>query len=82
MLKRAADAKSPMIVGTHAVKGMQASTAFQILAERMAPFTPDKVAEITDVPASDVVKLARLWGENHPVAVRTGWALSHWRSSA
>ncbi len=78
VLKRVADAKSPMIVGTHTVRGMQASTAFQILAERMTPFTPDKVAEITDVPASDVVKLARLWGENHPVAVRTGWALSHW----
>lgn len=75
---RAADVPDPVIVGTHAVRGMQASTAFQILADRMMSFTPEKVAEITDVPAEDVVKLAKLWGENHPVAIRTGWGLSHW----
>jgi molybdopterin-containing oxidoreductase family molybdopterin binding subunit len=77
-LRRASDAKDPVLLGVHDAGGKKAATAFQILADRMAPYTPDKVAEITDLAAEDILALAKLWGESHPVAVRTGWALSHW----
>jgi anaerobic dimethyl sulfoxide reductase subunit A len=71
-------ATDPELLGTHEVKGVQARTALQALADEVAPYTPQKVAAITDLDPSQVVRFARLWAENHPVGIRAGFALSHW----
>ena len=44
----------------------------------MAPYTPEKVATMTDLEPRQVLQLAELWTKNHPVGVRAGFALSHW----
>jgi anaerobic dimethyl sulfoxide reductase subunit A len=67
-------AKDPDLFGQHA----GASSAFKLLAGEMAPYTIQKVAEMTDLEPAAIEKLARLWAENHPVGVRAGFALSHW----
>ena len=67
-------AKDPDLYGKH----QGARSTLSLLAEEMAPYTPEKVASMTDLEASQVVAFAQLWTENHPVAIRAGFALSHW----
>ena len=55
-----------------------ASSALKLLADEMAPYTPAKVAAMTDLEPGQVVQLAELWTRGGPVGVRTGFALSHW----
>ena len=43
---------------------------FEGLCERAADFTPDKVAEITGIPARDIVALARTYACTSPAAIR------------
>jgi molybdopterin-containing oxidoreductase family molybdopterin binding subunit len=71
-------AHKPQILGTFTAGKLQASTAFQILADTVAKYTPDYAASLTDIPAADIVTLAKLWGTTHPVGIRAGFALSHW----
>jgi anaerobic dimethyl sulfoxide reductase subunit A len=55
-----------------------AASALKLLADEMAPYTPEKVASMTDLEPRQVLQLAELWTKNHPVGVRAGFALSHW----
>jgi anaerobic selenocysteine-containing dehydrogenase len=74
----ATGARNPQLLGTHKAGGFQAPTAMQVLADAMTQYTPDYVSSITDLPAADIVALARLWGTTHPVGIRVGFAISHW----
>jgi len=55
-----------------------ASSAMKLLKDEMAPYTPEKVASMTDLEPRQVLQLAELWTKNSPVGVRTGFAISHW----
>ena len=71
-------ARNPQLLGTFKAGSFAAPTALQVLADTMAKYTPEYAASITDIPAADILALAELWGPTHPVAVRAGFALSHW----
>jgi molybdopterin-containing oxidoreductase family molybdopterin binding subunit len=71
-------ARNPQLLGTFKAGSYAAPTALQVLADTMAKYTPEYAASITDIPAADILALAELWGATHPVAVRAGFALSHW----
>jgi anaerobic dimethyl sulfoxide reductase subunit A len=78
-MKRASDAKDPQLTPSVGVAaGKQWATAFHLLADAMSKYTPDYVAQITDLSPAQITALSRLWAENHPVGVRAGFALSHW----
>lgn len=66
------------LFGTHSAGHLRCRTALQALADTVAKYTPAYTEKITDIPASQVVRLAKLWGTNHPVGVRAGFGLSHW----
>ena len=68
----------PQLLGTFTAGAFQAPTALQVLADKVAIYTPAYVSSITDIPAADILGLAKLWADTHPVAVRAGFALSHW----
>ncbi len=70
-VEKAAD---PDLFGEHA----GASSAFKLLADEMAEYTPEKVASMTDLTSRQVLQLAELWTQQSPVGVRAGFALSHW----
>jgi molybdopterin-containing oxidoreductase family molybdopterin binding subunit len=70
--------KSPAVLGTHPVAGLKARTALQALADMAAKYTPEYTSKLTDVPASQVVALGKVWGSSKPLAVRVGFGLSHW----
>src|SRR5207247_9479230 len=52
---------------------------YEELKARAAQYSPEKVAEITGVPASDVRKLAREYATTQPSAIREGVALERSR---
>jgi molybdopterin-containing oxidoreductase family molybdopterin binding subunit len=67
-------AKDPDLFGEHA----GARTALALLADEMAPYTPEKVAEMTDLEPRQILHLAETWTSKRPIGVRAGFALSHW----
>jgi len=73
-LKPIQHAKKPDLYGTHD----GAKSALTLLTEEMAPYTPEKVASMTDLEPAQVIALAELWTTHRPLAVRAGFALSHW----
>jgi molybdopterin-containing oxidoreductase family molybdopterin binding subunit len=77
-LAAAKGARRPQLLGTFAAGGLKAPTAFQVLADAVAKYTPEYTASLTDIAATDIVALAKLWGTTHPVGIRAGFALSHW----
>jgi anaerobic selenocysteine-containing dehydrogenase len=79
-LKAASDPslKTPAVLGTHTAGRIESPTALQLLSDMAAKYTPEYTSRLTDVPASQVVALAKLWGSSKPLAVRVGFGLSHW----
>lgn len=77
-VKPITQAHDPQLDGEHEVEGVRMRTAFQLLADEMAPYTPEKVGELTDLEPRQVLQLAALWTESRPIGVRAGFALSHW----
>ena len=73
-LKPIQHAKDPDLYGAN--EG--AESALTLLSREMAPYTPEKVASMTDLEPGQVIQLSELWTQNRPVAVRAGFALSHW----
>jgi anaerobic selenocysteine-containing dehydrogenase len=51
------------------------TVGYDELKERAAQFTPDKVAELTGIPADDVRKLAREFATTQPSVIRMGVAI-------
>ncbi|RXT06343.1 molybdopterin-dependent oxidoreductase [Ammoniphilus sp. CFH 90114] len=47
------------------------------LREHVKEYTPNKVAQITGVPASDIIELSRLYGTISPTFIRIGNGLQH-----
>lgn len=66
------------LFGTHTVGTLRARTALQVLADTVAKYTPEYTTKVTDVPQNQITDLAQMWGREHPVGVRAGFALSHW----
>jgi len=52
---------------------------FDELKERAAKFPPERVAEITGIPAADIRKLAREYATTQPAAIRQGVAIERSR---
>ena len=67
-------AREPQLLAEH--EG--AATALKLLADELRPYTPQKVAEMTDLQPEHVQQLLDLWTKKHPVGVRAGFAISHW----
>ncbi len=62
---------SPSLRGVYRVNGIECQPAFQLLAELIAQYPPEKAAEITDVPADTIERLARAYATNKPANIRT-----------
>lgn len=50
---------------------------FDKLAERAQDYTPERVAEITWVPAEKIREAARMYAENRPGVIQTGMGVEH-----
>ncbi len=57
------------------------TTGFDQLAERVAPFTPERVAKIIGLAAADVLRFARLYASARPAHLDVGNAVEHHSNS-
>ena len=51
------------------------TVGYEELKQRVAGYTPEKVAGITDVPADDIRELARAYAQTPPAVIRIGVAI-------
>ncbi|MNO75319.1 Dimethyl sulfoxide reductase DmsA precursor [compost metagenome] len=55
----------------------QYTVGHEELCEHVKAYTPERVANITGVPADDIVKLALMYGETSPAYIHIGNGLQH-----
>lgn len=72
---------SPAIRGSFTLDGHEVTTAFDMLVERIAEWTPEKAAETCDVPADTIRELARMYAEG-PTNLNVGFGNDHWGNGA
>lgn len=53
------------------------TTGYEELATQAEAYTPEKVSEITGIPAADIISLAREYGTASPSFIRIGNGLQH-----
>jgi anaerobic selenocysteine-containing dehydrogenase len=65
--------KSPALEGRYTVGGFQVTTAFTLLAEAMSKYPPEEVASICEIEPTVIRDLARLYAQNKPASIYTGF---------
>jgi molybdopterin-containing oxidoreductase family molybdopterin binding subunit len=65
------------IEGAFVVEGVACKTAYTLLIERVSEWTLDKAAELTEVPATTIVELAREYADG-PTMNYLGFGMDHW----
>ncbi|MBI4524189.1 MAG: molybdopterin-dependent oxidoreductase [Deltaproteobacteria bacterium] len=55
--------REPAITGAYELEGLKARPGFELLREHVAQYPPEKVEEITTVPAATLRRIAREFGE-------------------
>jgi len=69
-------AAAPSLRGTFIADGAVCKTAFQLLEEKAASYTPERAAEITGVPAEVIRTLAREYAAAKPATIRMYYGVS------
>src|SRR5208337_2727560 len=65
----------PALAGTYEVKlldgkTIQCKTIWQVLSERVAPYTPEKTEQITWVPAQQIIDSAKTYATTKPATIQ------------
>lgn len=68
---------SPELRGSYEINGLKVNTAYQLLLNRVAPFTLEKASRICDLPVSMIEEIARDCADNS--AVFFGMGVDHWK---
>jgi anaerobic selenocysteine-containing dehydrogenase len=63
----------PALEGAFTIDGIQVKTAFTLLSDAMSAYEPETVSEICEVDAEDIRTIARLYAENKPASIYTGF---------
>ena len=67
----------PVLHGTFEVQGHRVTTAYDLLVERVQEWTPERAAEICDIPAATIRELARMYAEG-PTTLCAGYGPDHY----
>lgn len=76
-LGRAEEIAQPVMNGTFDVQGQKVTTAYDLLAERVKEWTPERAAEICDIPADTIRELARMYAAG-PSTLCVGYGPDHY----
>lgn len=72
-----ADIKKPVINGSFKIQGHNVTTAYDLLLQRVAEWTPERASEICDIPLDTIYKLARMYAEG-PTTLVPGYGPDHY----
>ena len=65
----------PAINGSFSISGIDCQPAFQMLSDMVREYTPEKVSQITDIPADVIRRLAVNYGSRKPASIFRGWGM-------
>ncbi len=65
----------PAVNGSYMVSGLECAPAFQLLADAVKDYTPEKASRVTDIPADVIRRLAVAYGSHRPASIFRGWGL-------
>jgi anaerobic selenocysteine-containing dehydrogenase len=65
----------PAINGSYEISGIECAPAFQLLSDMVKEYTPERVSQITDVPADVIRRLAVAYGSRRPASIYRGWGM-------
>jgi molybdopterin-containing oxidoreductase family molybdopterin binding subunit len=72
-----AEIPEPVIHGTFMVNGIKVTTAYDLLLERIAEWTPEKASELCDIPVETIKELTHTYVDG-PSTLYLGYGQDHW----
>jgi anaerobic dimethyl sulfoxide reductase subunit A len=78
----AKDSRQPALSGSFTVGGVLYRTAFDLLKEAVAEYTPELAAEKTGIDAARIVKLAQEFAVTKPARIYTLYGIDRWHHGA
>jgi len=73
-----ADITDPVIKGSFTIKGIKVTTAFDLLVERVAEWTPERASELCDIPVETIEEITKIYATNTPSTIFTGFGPDHY----
>lgn len=70
------DIPAPVVKGSFDIQGIKVDTAYQLLLNRVAEYTPEKASEICDIPVDTIKDLTHMFAEG-PSNINQGFGLDH-----
>ncbi|WP_158309866.1 molybdopterin-containing oxidoreductase family protein [Desulfitobacterium dehalogenans] len=68
----------PVIKGSYTVNGIKVTTAFDLLVNRVAEWTPERTAELCDIPVDQLHEITRIYATETPSTIFTGFGPDHY----
>lgn len=75
-------AKSPALRGRFEVNGLRCYTAFEVLAEMLSKYPPEKVAPIIGLASDQIVSLAETFALEKPARIFALYGIDRWHHGA
>ena len=71
----------PVIRGRYQINGIDVTTAYELLVERVAEWPVERAAEVCDIPEQTIVDLAEMYLDG-PSHLEVGFGNDHWGNGA
>lgn len=68
----------PVIKGTYTINGIKVTTAYSLLLERIAEYSPEKAAEITNIPVETIEEITKIYAQNTPSTIYSFFGVDHY----
>ncbi len=65
----------PVLTGICSPEGIECRPAYQLLADMVQEYTPERVSEITEIPVDAIRRLAVDYSVQKPASIHRGWGL-------
>jgi anaerobic selenocysteine-containing dehydrogenase/DNA-binding NarL/FixJ family response regulator len=78
----AQESSQPALTGSFVIGGNPYRTAFDLLVEAVAGYSPEKASEATGIPAARIVNLARAYATTKPARIYTLYGIDRWHHGA
>ncbi len=72
------EAREPALDGTFPFQGIAVRPSLELLRRRVAAYPPSVAAEITQVPAETIERLAKTYATEKPAVIRPGYGVERW----